>query len=159
MTYQSTNTRACIHSLLLAAGLLLSGCDSGPDTSTAAPVSDAVAEQQAREAALVAQRQADAKALDDLIAAMQPVYQELESERKRATRLHERLTRRFARQTMPSEHAAEIVKIMSDVSYQLRNPKQLGAFKTVEGVQSELQKMKLAGAQLDQVNVWVPEQR
>lgn len=152
----------CYRVHLLVLMTLLAGCDSGPESPTAARTdtgSDIVAEQQAKEREAEQLRIREAEELDRLIAAMQPVYDQLDTERKRITKLHERLTRRLGRQDMPKDHAAEIVEIMSDVNYLLRSPKQLGAFKSVAGVQAELEAVNLAGERLDLVNTWVPEQR
>jgi hypothetical protein len=152
--------------LLLAAAIAttlagLAGC-GGEDAGQASQTEekrDLVAESKAREAEAKALREREAEELDRLIAAMQPVYDELASVQKSATKLHDRLIRRLKRQSMPAEHADEITKFMTDANYLLKNPKQLGAFKSVAGVQEELQRMQQTTAQLERVDTWVPEQR
>jgi len=154
-------SRILLTATVAATVALLTGCGSegAGESAQQEGKQDLVAEAKAREAEEKARREREAEELDRLIAAMQPVYDELDTVRKSATKLHDRLIRRLKRQSMPSEHADEITKIMTDANYLLKNPRQLGAFKSVAGVQEELQRMQQTAAQLQQVDTWVPEQR
>jgi hypothetical protein len=141
--------------------LLLTGCgdNNGTETTEPTPGGDLRAEALRLEAEEKARREREAAELDRRIAAMQPVYAELEAVRNATAKLHDRLTRRLRRQAMPPEHGAEITRIMSEVLYQLRTPRQLGAFKGVEEVQAELERARRAATELARVDAWVPEQR
>jgi hypothetical protein len=141
--------------------VLLTGCgdNNGTETTEPTPGADLRAEALRLEAEEKARREREAAELDRLIAAMQPVYAELEAVRTATAKLHDRLTRRLRRQAMPPEHGAEITRIMSEVLYQLRTPRQLGAFKGVEEVQAELERARRAATELARVDAWVPEQR
>jgi len=146
---------------LLAALLpVLAACGGEPqEAGQTPPERDLRAEALAAEAEQKARREREAAELDRLIARMQPVYAELETLRQSTKKLHDRLTRRLRRQTIPPEHGAEITRIMTEVNYHLRTPRQLGAFKGVEEIQAELGRAQQAATQLAQVDAWVPEQR
>lgn len=138
----------------------LAGCGGEPpETGQPTPAPDLRAEAKALEAEQKARREREAAALDELIAAMQPVYAELEAVRQSTAKLHDRLSRRMRRQTIPPQHGADITRIMAEVNYQLRTPRQLGAFKSVEEIRVELERARAAATQLAQVDAWVPEQR
>ncbi len=160
--HPSHSPKRVLHGLASALLAMLAGCGGEAERGVqeaAAPAPDLRAEARALEAEQKARRQREAEELDRLIASMQPVYAKLEEVRKGTAKLHDRLTRRLRRQTIPPEHGAEITRIMSEVNYQLRTPRQLGAFKSEDEVRRELERSQLMASELARVDAWVPEQR
>lgn len=122
-------------------------------------IEDAVKTAAAERAALEEERRRQAEEIDRKLAEMQPRYDQLDATRKELNALHDRLTRRFRRQTAPAEIVPRITKDMSDAAYLMRNPRQIGAFKDAAEIDADLAAHRAALEKLEEINRLVPEVR
>lgn len=144
------------YSFVLLSLVMVSGCDQPPETPTqmisepSDVTSSTVSEETIPEA-----KPATPSKLD----AMQARFDTLKEARKLTKLQVSRLSSRLSRSEFPPEQAKAISQQMRRANYMLKNPRLLGAFSSVDEIETEITSLQHVNVKLDEIKKLLDEKR